>query len=549
MTSFMASVRGGVILGEVWYCFGRAIYNLSINPLGGFVTHEDNDVESGKPPGILKKPQDQQSIQEPIYKKSGEYPIPLALTILALWIALSAAMFCLWEHEWGYLTSVYFFFVSISTVGLGDVVPTKPDMMLVNFFLILIGLALLSMCINLIQDYIEKLIEQLLEQYIEEIEKMAQIVTTDDVQHEEAKPFEVGMTDMLTVPLTTMTEHPYQHSIVRSAKDWVAEKIVGNVLMNRLDPHHSSSDSSEEEDDVTRKSSDTTSQHTKDDAVSRASVKTQRKARARALQRQAMFGYNLPTLRAIQAIETVKMRTDIHGDFKSRMFAKFATNSRWNKIVDVQPPTPQTKMVSFSVQTSPIQERDRRRPNRVDFGVGLGSMDSFSSNSRKNGPDSSTKSFDIDSLCSSAYNDVVFGPYTTDSIPQFPTDTKNSLSTPGSPKTPTILLNRSSDSPMGSRDVPIKLPHRRYSTSNCLEPTGRLGVAAHAQMPFRRCPSCYENFNRKEAPNEEQTMKRIREFCGIMPADFLKPHTETNDERLNHQSNVPKRSSLHLSPT
>ncbi|VDN54413.1 unnamed protein product [Dracunculus medinensis] len=84
------------------------------------------------------------------------FPIPIALTILVFWIGFSAALFCLWETEWGYLTSVYFFFVSISTVGLGDIVPGNKDMMLVNFLLILIGLALLSMCINLIQvlDYI-----------------------------------------------------------------------------------------------------------------------------------------------------------------------------------------------------------------------------------------------------------------------------------------------------------------------------------------------------------------------------------------------------------
>lgn len=45
--------------------------------------------------------------------KSGSFPIPMALTILILWIAFSAAMFCLWETEWGFFTSVYFFFVSI----------------------------------------------------------------------------------------------------------------------------------------------------------------------------------------------------------------------------------------------------------------------------------------------------------------------------------------------------------------------------------------------------------------------------------------------------
>uniref|UniRef100_A0A0K0D0A7 Ion_trans_2 domain-containing protein n=1 Tax=Angiostrongylus cantonensis TaxID=6313 RepID=A0A0K0D0A7_ANGCA len=41
------------------------------------------------------------------------FPIPIALAMLFLWILFSAGLFCLWEREWGYLTSVYFFFVSI----------------------------------------------------------------------------------------------------------------------------------------------------------------------------------------------------------------------------------------------------------------------------------------------------------------------------------------------------------------------------------------------------------------------------------------------------
>ena len=93
----------------------------------------------------------QNEVNQKLQRGYANFPIPLALFILVAWITLSAALFCVWETEWGYLQSVYFFFVSISTVGLGDIVPSKPDMMLVNFVLILIGLALLSMCINLIQ--------------------------------------------------------------------------------------------------------------------------------------------------------------------------------------------------------------------------------------------------------------------------------------------------------------------------------------------------------------------------------------------------------------
>uniref|UniRef100_A0A914XHN8 Potassium channel domain-containing protein n=1 Tax=Plectus sambesii TaxID=2011161 RepID=A0A914XHN8_9BILA len=46
------------------------------------------------------------------------FPISLALFILILWICMSAGLFCIWEKEWGYFMSVYFFFVSIRSVML-----------------------------------------------------------------------------------------------------------------------------------------------------------------------------------------------------------------------------------------------------------------------------------------------------------------------------------------------------------------------------------------------------------------------------------------------
>lgn len=38
-----------------------------------------------------------------------------------------------------------------STIGLGDITPTQPKYLLVHFMYIIIGLSLVSMCINLIQ--------------------------------------------------------------------------------------------------------------------------------------------------------------------------------------------------------------------------------------------------------------------------------------------------------------------------------------------------------------------------------------------------------------
>ncbi|VDK36767.1 unnamed protein product [Gongylonema pulchrum] len=41
--------------------------------------------------------------------------------------------------------------VGFSTIGLGDITPTQPKYLLMLFIYIIIGLSLVSMCINLIQ--------------------------------------------------------------------------------------------------------------------------------------------------------------------------------------------------------------------------------------------------------------------------------------------------------------------------------------------------------------------------------------------------------------
>ena len=80
----------------------------------------------------------------------------------------------------------------------------------------------------------EKLIERLIEQYIDEIEKIAAVVTNAEVNEftEELEPFEVGMTEMLTVPVTTLGGGEKVTSIGRSVKDWFAEK-ASNMLINK----------------------------------------------------------------------------------------------------------------------------------------------------------------------------------------------------------------------------------------------------------------------------------------------------------------------------
>lgn len=63
---------------------------------------------------------------------------------------IGATMYSISE-PWSFFESFYFVFVSISTIGLGDFVPTHPLYMLFSIIYLIFGLSLTSMCINVVQ--------------------------------------------------------------------------------------------------------------------------------------------------------------------------------------------------------------------------------------------------------------------------------------------------------------------------------------------------------------------------------------------------------------
>ncbi|KAI5713504.1 hypothetical protein M8J76_000697 [Diaphorina citri] len=78
-------------------------------------------------------------------------PISLALLILLCYIFCGAAVFVQWE-SWTFFESFYFVFISMSTIGFGDVVPQHQMYMMASIAYLLFGLALTSMCINVVQE-------------------------------------------------------------------------------------------------------------------------------------------------------------------------------------------------------------------------------------------------------------------------------------------------------------------------------------------------------------------------------------------------------------
>ncbi|CAL7937682.1 unnamed protein product [Xylocopa violacea] len=77
-------------------------------------------------------------------------PISVAIFILLGYIFIGATLFCLSEG-WGFFESFYFVFISMSTIGFGDYVPKHPVYMMCSIIYLVFGLALTSMCINVVQ--------------------------------------------------------------------------------------------------------------------------------------------------------------------------------------------------------------------------------------------------------------------------------------------------------------------------------------------------------------------------------------------------------------
>ncbi|KAL0131230.1 hypothetical protein PUN28_002649 [Cardiocondyla obscurior] len=77
-------------------------------------------------------------------------PISVAIVILLAYIFIGASLYALWE-QWSFFESFYFVFISMSTIGFGDYVPQHPIYMMCSIVYLVFGLALTSMCINVVQ--------------------------------------------------------------------------------------------------------------------------------------------------------------------------------------------------------------------------------------------------------------------------------------------------------------------------------------------------------------------------------------------------------------
>uniref|UniRef100_A0A914XJW4 Potassium channel domain-containing protein n=1 Tax=Plectus sambesii TaxID=2011161 RepID=A0A914XJW4_9BILA len=100
-------------------------------------------------------------------------PVVAAVIFTIAWLFLCAGIFCLWE-DWTYWTSFYFFFISLSTIGFGDVSPAHPEYMFMTFGVVLVGLAMVSVCINVVQERLSQLYMAMLDKMLKDFQAAAE---------------------------------------------------------------------------------------------------------------------------------------------------------------------------------------------------------------------------------------------------------------------------------------------------------------------------------------------------------------------------------------
>lgn len=98
-------------------------------------------------------------------EEEGNVPIIMCMGLVVGYICGGAWLFQKWEENWSYLDSAYFCFVTLTTIGFGDMVPGAAVVsgtdegrttLIICALYLLFGMALLAMTFNLVKEEVAK---------------------------------------------------------------------------------------------------------------------------------------------------------------------------------------------------------------------------------------------------------------------------------------------------------------------------------------------------------------------------------------------------------
>lgn len=123
----------------------RHAYGKSLNRNGIFERNCDSVEEDGDGDGFYDR-------DEPLT----QVPMLLIFAILFCYISVGTIIFVVWE-DWSIIDGAYFCFVTLSTIGFGDLVPSRtfrgPEFQLFACFLyLLVGLVLVAMTFTVVEN-------------------------------------------------------------------------------------------------------------------------------------------------------------------------------------------------------------------------------------------------------------------------------------------------------------------------------------------------------------------------------------------------------------